>query len=686
MIAARWDDRLGVTPEAFFPPEIQNALEHDDLLTIFSTHAISEKSGILAMRIKRLNIVSYYSGLPEGEQTEQYFVVVILDQEEDPNTYEERLTEISKLIISSIKKPGFADLFSQFYDQLIKMEKISEEQRYAFIFRDRYRRLLLQKLANGPMTKEGLAKWISKEIDEEITDIDGLLQPLKKTELIEEINISKGKKVSLEYVFLMRDVAVIRVPNVEIFKAAKSGQVPEDIRAKYIEEVEKFFKEYRISANDSGILGDFVSNPDTYDIINLLRNEYIIRAEIPMKLNRDIPNLDKVLKDLAENKVITAIKDQKQRIWVFLLSDIKFPTFFPEYMVDVIRRRWKEGTIAKEIALKHLELLRAEYIATQAPKYRKKLLKVLVEHFSNAESLIKKKSWDESATIIDNMAQIARDMGERAFGELLDFVGKAIREDKEKYIEEKFQEDRAKIIEFIEIIQEKDQEKEKPSKKVKAEVETKGKSKKEVYSGASQIGKEDGKRAEEELKKRKKEITYQEPEKDLAATPKNVEIPQEDILNAKVTIKSESEEPSEISEAEVEAIQESASLPSNPAQRKKELQKLIKQAEKDKDLTKMAQLLGDLAQIEEDLGNSKEATKLRTAQNEVAVKALIGMREQFEKEAKSAMKNKEFKDAAEKYAKCKDISNQLFKFGMLKEADQAKRYASLEKEATDKIV
>jgi hypothetical protein len=117
----------------------------------------------------------------------------------------------------------------------------------------------------------------------------------------------------------------------------------------------------------------------------------------------------------------------------------------------------EEGTIAKEIALKHLELLRAEYIATQAPKYRKKLLKVLVEHFSNAESLIKKKSWDESATIIDNMAQIARDMGERAFGELLDFVGKAIREDKEKYIEEKFQEDRAKIIEFIEIIDEKDQ-------------------------------------------------------------------------------------------------------------------------------------------------------------------------------------------------------------------------------------
>ncbi|MHA1338522.1 MAG: hypothetical protein ACTSRZ_01165 [Promethearchaeota archaeon] len=695
MIVARWDDRLGITPEAAYPPEIENVLEHDDLLTIFSTHAISEKAGILAMRIKRLNIISYYSGLPEGEETEQYFVVVILEQEEDPASYEERLTEIAKLIIASIDKPGFNEMFAKFYEQLIKMEKITEEQRYAFIFRDRYRRLLLQKLTNGPMTKEGLAKWISKEVDQEVTDIDGLLAPLKKTELIEEINISKGKKVSLEYIFLMRDVAVIRVPNVEIFKAAKSGQMPEDIRQKYIEEVENFFKNYRISNADAGILGEIVSDPDMYEIINVLRNEYIIRAELPMKLSRDIPNLEQILKDLAEKKIITAVKDKKGRIWLFLLSDIKFPNFFPEYMIDVIRRRWKEGTIAKEIALKHLELLRAEYIATEAPKYRRKLLKAITEYFANAEALIKKEEYDQAATIVDTMADYAREIGERGLGELLSEMGKLIREDKERYIEEKFPEDRVKVIEILEAIAEKDKEKEKPKKK--AEIKMKAKEKPKVFKGASAIGKMDGAQAEAKMKEKQKKAappSYVAAES-VASTP-----PPSHSLKPSIPTVSSSKSPSTASSTAAPSFVKSASVKSNTTSKpfipkvslsgsykenKKKLQDMIRQANKEKNLTRMAQLLGELAKLEESQGNIKEAANYREKQNKIAIQALIIMRNQYAAEADAAAKAKDYAKAAELYAKCKSLSNKLFKAGHLKEADNAKKFANLEKQTRAKI-
>ncbi|MHA1822137.1 MAG: hypothetical protein ACTSVC_16805, partial [Promethearchaeota archaeon] len=530
MIVARWDDRMGVTPEAEFPEGIGSLLEHEDLLTIFSTHAISEKAGVLAMRIKRLNIVSYYSGIPEAEKTEQYFVVVILEEEEDPSSYEERLTEISKLIINAIDKPGFKEMFGNFYDQLIKMEKITEEQRYAFIFREHVRRLLLQKLTNGPMTKEGLAKWISKEIDEEITDIDSLLTPLKKTDLIEEVNISKGKKVSLEYVFLIRDVAVIRVPNVDIFMAAKQGQMAEGIREKYVEQVEKFFKEYRISNEDAEILGSLISNPDYYEIINLLRKEYTTHAELPLKLPRKIDNLDKILKDLDEKKIITAIKDKKQRVWVFLLSDIKFPTFFPEYMIDVIRRRWKEGTIAKQIALKHLELLRAEFIAREAPKYRRKMLKSIMSFFNNAESLINKGQFEQAATIFDTMAGVARDMGERALGELLDKAGKLLREDKERYVEEEFPDDRSAILELINTIAEHDKEKAKAAKAAKggAPIIAEGEEEEETLSHAEKVEKQaKKKKAEKKKKKQAAAEAYQEPEELMAESEEEYSTPEE---------------------------------------------------------------------------------------------------------------------------------------------------------------
>jgi hypothetical protein len=651
MIVARWDDRMGVTPEANFPEGIGDLLEHDDLLTIFSTHALTEKPGILAMRVKRLNITSYYSGLPEGEKTEQFFVVLILENEEDPNTFEERLTEIAKLIISSVGKPGFQEVFAQFYDQLIKMEKISEEQRYAFIFRDDVRALLLTKLTSGPMTKDGLAKWLSKEIDKEVTDIDSLLAPLKKTELIEEINVSKGKKVSLEYVFLMRDVATIRVPNVEIFKAAKSGQMPEDIRDKYIEEVEKFFKEYRISTQDAKILGDSVSNPDQYEVIQALRTEYCTRAELPMKLPRDIAGLEKVLKELAENKIISAVKDKKDRVWVFLLSDIKFPTFFPEYMIDVIRRRWKEGTIAKEIALKHLDLLRAEYIATQAPKYRRKLLKNINDYFINAETLIKKKEYEQGATILDTMAGMSRDMGERGLGELLEGMGKSLREDKERYIEEKFPADRESILALLNEITERDTQK----KRKTTDIEV-GKEKK-VSERADQA-------EADAKKKKKKQEDYKEPEK-------IVEVPK---VEPQISL-SASMDKVEGKEADSSA---------DPKQHRKQLAEKLKQATKDKDLAGQAEILGEMANLEDSLGNKKDADLLKDRQNKVAIQAMGALRADAEKEAKAAEKNGDYKKAAVLWKQCKDVSNALFKSGVMNETDNVKKYGSLEADAQSK--
>ena len=91
IITCRWDDRLGVVLESKYPEDITQGLVDDDLLTIFSTHAMSESAGILSMRIKRFSIVSYYTGIPESEEESQYFVALILSENENPNSFEESL-------------------------------------------------------------------------------------------------------------------------------------------------------------------------------------------------------------------------------------------------------------------------------------------------------------------------------------------------------------------------------------------------------------------------------------------------------------------------------------------------------------------------------------------------------------------------------------------------------------------
>ncbi len=483
LFICRWDDRIGVVLENAFPSSVEAELTDEDRLTIFSTHALSEKAGVMAMRIRRLNILSYYTGLPEGNKTDQYYVALVLDPDENPDQFEERLQEVAN--IPQVGKPGFEEFFAKSYEQITKYQKISDEQRFAFIFQNKVRRILLDKLTGGPMTKEGLAKWISRQLDREITDIDSLLSPLKKTNLIEEINISKGKKVTLEFVFLIRDCAVIRAPHVELFLSAKKGAIAADLKDKYIEQVEKFFQNYRITSEDVEVIANAIADPDYYSIIQVLREEYVTKEVLPQRIGREIPDLEQKLKWLLENNIITAIKDKKGRIWIILLSDIKFPQFFPEYLVDVIRKRWKEGTIQKEIALKHLQLLRAEYIST-LPKYRKQIITNIYANLKQAELEISKNRFDQAATILDNVANNLRDMAERKPAEIIDEVAKLLREDKMKYIEERWENDRAAILEMIRDIEKKDQlkmdeekrRKEELKKKSKQEATSKGKKEK----------------------------------------------------------------------------------------------------------------------------------------------------------------------------------------------------------------
>ena len=675
IICCRWDDRLGVVLEAKYPDDIVAGLSDDDLLTIFSTHAMSEAAGILSMRIKRFSICSYYTGIPESEEESQFFVALILGENENPNSFEESLTEIAQMIIDSFGKPGFDEFYVECFDRVSKMKEISEEQRYAFIFRDDVRNLMLTKLSDGAMTKEGLAKWLSKEVEREVTDVDGLLAPLMKTDLVTELNISKGKKVSLEYVFLLRDVALIRTPHVEIFKAAKSGQMPPELKDKYIEKVEKFFKKYRISSQDARIIAEFISNPDTYDIIKVLREGYMTREEIAPKIGREMPNLDRNLKKLAEDDVILPLKDKKQRVWIFLLSDIQAVTFFPEYMVDVIRRRWKEGTIAKEIALKHLELLRAEYISTQAPKFRKKMFEAIQTNFDAAQANIRRKKLDQAASNLEVCSTQAYDMGERKLGAEITNAAKLMREDKDKYIEEEWETDKAKILEFFESIKKSLEEAVTKKPKEKKVLEVKDKVKASAKAKELEEGK--GKEIQEKLVVQKEAFSLSASTDGSTPAPSPTP-PRREPEPAPAPPR---REPPSVAPPEKEA----ATAPKDIKSQISAVEKEIKDLRKQKDNVKAAEKMSQLAELYKANGDIKRAQQIYDEQNKLTIATLKALQTDLIKKAKDAEKSKDWESAANLYGECKAISSNLFKAGQMNESENVKEFTNLENKARSKI-
>ncbi|MHA1293775.1 MAG: hypothetical protein ACTSQJ_14055 [Promethearchaeota archaeon] len=104
-----------------------------------------------------------------------------------------------------------------------------------------------------------------------------------------------------------------------------------------------------------------MSNPGTYEIIKVLRQEYVKSKDLTLKIGFTMRNLYSNIEKLTDSNIILPIKDNSQQIWLFLLSDILTMEIYPEYLADIIYKNWKNGLIEDDITIEHLERLRIEY-------------------------------------------------------------------------------------------------------------------------------------------------------------------------------------------------------------------------------------------------------------------------------------------------------------------------------------
>jgi len=137
----------------------------------------------------------------------------------------------------------------------------------------------------------------------------------------------------------------------------------------YYNEVKDFFEDYELGPAEITKIAVMLAIPNIYKIITLLReNPYEIdefRIDFMEKYNFLPSNFTYLLRLLEKNQVVKIYKkkvDSKTKTYLLLKSDIQFQVFFPEYLVDNIRKAWRENTITKDVALKHLTFLRDEYL------------------------------------------------------------------------------------------------------------------------------------------------------------------------------------------------------------------------------------------------------------------------------------------------------------------------------------
>lgn len=382
ILVGQWDDAVGLKVHAEYPNGFRksNNIQDSQLLNIFNERIVHDVSGFAVYDQETRQIATYYTPLvtnddldedEEGERKEKLaghgIVFLFLDKEKKIDAIKEQFIEFSIFILKLINNNDFPELFFNIIDNFSFLEPLTDEQRVAALYNSEARGFILQKLAERPCSRGELEVWLKEEYNIAAMDLQGLLVPFVKMGLIKQsYEAPRGKKRKELYYFLVKDVYLFRIPPKKIIDAMKRGKI-EHLDNGYYEEVRDFFSEYELTPGEINKLGILLAIPNLYKIVTLLREEVYemddFRIDFLEQFNYMPSNFAYLLKLLEKSDIVKIYKKSGTGKKILVLkSDIQYQFFFPEYLVDNIRKAWRDNVIDKGIALKHLTLLRDEYL------------------------------------------------------------------------------------------------------------------------------------------------------------------------------------------------------------------------------------------------------------------------------------------------------------------------------------
>jgi len=376
----------------FSEQNLSELLATSDLFSILYHHTTSVReiaggfSNIYEGRLKEtpFQVSSYFK---QEESGTQYLATLIFTLDDDIGIYEDIIKELAKRLeylfetYETAKKTNQVSLLSKIDSnfqnelkytifQIKRLTSLDKLQKAGLIFNSYERLEILKTLRQFPRSKKDVRDIVERI--KENPNLDVLLEPFLELNLIRRDWI-KGKRDKMtglikdqgEYLFLTKDIELIRKPNLELLNHLK--ETKHELYSKYEEKVIDFFSNYNPNTQtveEKKKLASLLLNPDVYDIFAMLRNKFYPRDKLP-NIFSEFANIELMLDDLIKLNIVTDIKDQKGRTWLFLLTDIAPIIFFPEYLLNNIKEAYhsedNKEKIPFEVAKMALELLEVAY-------------------------------------------------------------------------------------------------------------------------------------------------------------------------------------------------------------------------------------------------------------------------------------------------------------------------------------
>lgn len=400
IVIVRWDERVGAEMVANFPKDA--AVNSKTLMQIYAQHEYSGDAGIVTISVGALNLASYYCG-----QNFPYYIILLLEAEEEGLDYETGLADTARQIISmGDNVEAIRTTLPSFYQRLAVYTQLTDEQRLGLIILDPLKRMILQRLREEVVIpRSEIEIWLKDQYkDAVVFDIEGIINAFNKIGLI---RIASVKGIAANLMFFVQDIMMLRHPPVELYNDPVEHHLPKSLKSAYTNEVKKFFGEYKVTEEDSlAVLEKVILDPPVYQTIKLMRNAVVTRSDLEKLKKKGVDDPDRVLRVLWELGMITVLAESSGAEYYGLVSDFHIDLYYPAYNIDTILKLYQMNAEQPKILMRALELLKDEYYKQHGEqkikKKKKKKKKVTLgdEGVSGDEALdavAKKKQMKASA-------------------------------------------------------------------------------------------------------------------------------------------------------------------------------------------------------------------------------------------------------------------------------------------------
>lgn len=356
LIFMKWNELAGNEVLAKYPDDIE--INDRTLMQVFNTHEYIGERGMISLMVGQTNIASYYTG-----PNTNYCVLILLSLGEDPDDYEDGLAEISQIILQNLENEDFIELIPSLFHRISAYPIFNHEQQLINIYQNQIKRYIINRLRDeGVLSKSQLTSWLKLKYSKGYGDIDLTLFQFVQKDILQMVSVKNERSVVL---FLVNDLVMFRIPPFKLIKNPSNNGLPKDLESIYKNDCRIFFQNYKISEEDNINMIDILSNPQVYNIFNMLRGSFLKKNELRKLENKGVNNIDKLIKLLLDNQVIKVYHSEGNDYYA-LITDFLIDLVIPKYILNVIKMYNDNKTKSNHVLIKYLNLLKETYNTLQS--------------------------------------------------------------------------------------------------------------------------------------------------------------------------------------------------------------------------------------------------------------------------------------------------------------------------------